>query len=76
MGSSGSARRVRRQVSEELKTGEVRLILEEGKTFGAVARELDLTASAEPVGVKHAKAEGRKGKWADEGRTRRAGPTP
>ncbi len=46
MGSRGSARRVRRQFSEEFKAGAVRLVLEEGKTVGAVARELDLTASA------------------------------
>jgi transposase len=62
MGSSGSERRVRRQFSEEFKAGAVRLVLEEGKTIGAVARELDLTASALSQWVKHAQAERTKGK--------------
>jgi transposase len=62
MGSSGSERRVRRQFSEEFKAGAVRLVLEEGKTIGAVARELDLTPSALSQWVKHAQAERTKGK--------------
>ena len=37
-------------------------MLEEGKTIGAVARELDLTASALSQWVKHAQAERTKGK--------------
>ena len=32
--------------TEEFKAGAVRLVLDEGKTVGAVARDLDLTASA------------------------------
>ena len=39
-------RRSRRQFSDEFRAGAVRLVLEEGKTVGAVARELDLTESA------------------------------
>jgi transposase len=62
MGSSGSERRIRRQFSEEFKAGAVRLVLEEGKSVGAVARELDLTASALGLWVKHAQAERTKGK--------------
>ena len=62
MGSSSSERRVRRQFSEEFKAGAVRLVLEEGKTVGAVARELDLTASALSLWVKHAQAARTKGK--------------
>jgi transposase len=62
MGSSRSERRVRRQFSEEFKAGAVRLVLEESKTIGAVARELDLTASALSQWVKHAQAERTKGK--------------
>ena len=62
MGSSGSERRTRRQFSEEFKGGAVRLVIEEGKTIGAVARELDLTASALSLWVKHAQAERTKGK--------------
>jgi transposase len=53
---------VRRQFSEEFKAGAVRLVLEEGKTIGAVARELDLTPSALSQWVKHAQAERTKGK--------------
>jgi transposase len=62
MGSSDLERRVRRQFSEEFKAGAVRLVLEHGKTIGAVARELDLTASALRQWVKHAQAERTKGK--------------
>jgi transposase len=36
--------------------------LDEGKTLGAVARELDLTASALRLWVQHARAEQTKGK--------------
>jgi transposase len=54
-------RRARRQFSDEFKEGAVRLVLEEGKTIGAVARELDLTASALASWVKHARAERTKG---------------
>ena len=46
MGSSNTRRRVRRQFTEEFKAGAVRLVLDEERTVGAVARELDLTPSA------------------------------
>ena len=46
MGSRTAGRRARRQFSEEFRIGAVRLILDEGKAVGAVARELDLTPSA------------------------------
>jgi transposase len=62
MGSHGSERRARRQFSEEFKAGAVRLVLDEGKTVGAVARELDLTASALSLWVRHARADRTKGK--------------
>ena len=52
----------RRQFSEEFKDGAVRLVLDEGKTVGAVARELDLTASALSLSVQHARAERTQGK--------------
>jgi Transposase len=48
MGSSRGRRRARRQFSDELMARVVRLMLDEGKTVGAVARELDLTPS--PLG--------------------------
>ena len=62
MGSSKAGRRVRRQFSEEFRAGAVRLVLDEGKTIGAVARELDLTASSLANWVKHARADRTKGK--------------
>ena len=62
MGSSNGGRRTRRQFSEEFKSGAVRLVLDEGKTVGAVARELDLTASALGLWVRQARAEQTQGK--------------
>jgi transposase len=52
-----AGRRVRRQFSEEFMIGAVRLVLDEGRTVGAVARELDLTPSALANWVRHARAE-------------------
>ncbi len=46
MASTGTLRRSRRRFSEEFKTGAVRLVLDEGRTVGSVARDLDLTESA------------------------------
>jgi transposase len=62
MGSRKAHRRARRQFSEEFKEGAVRLVLDEGKTVGAVARELDLTGSSLATWVKHARAERTQGK--------------
>ena len=62
MGSSRGGRRARRQFSDEFRAGAVRLVLEEGKTVGAVARELDLTPSSLGNWVRHARAERTKGK--------------
>ena len=62
MPSSKPGRRPRRRFSDEFKEGAVRLVLDEGKTVGAVARELDLTASALGLWVQHARAERTKGK--------------
>ena len=42
--------------------GAVRLVLDEGKTIGAVARELDLTPSSLANWVRHARAERTQGK--------------
>lgn len=61
MRSSRGGRRLRRQFSEEFKDGAVRLVLDEGKTIGAVARELDLTPSALGLWVRQARAERTKG---------------
>ncbi len=62
MSRSSSGRRPRRQFSDEFKDGAVRLVLDEGKTVGAVARELDLTPSALGGWVRHARADRTKGK--------------
>ena len=62
MGSGSGDRRTRRQFSDEFKTGAIRLVLDEGKTVGAVARELDLTPSALSSWVKHEQADRTKGK--------------
>ena len=55
-------RRSRRQFSDEFRAGAVRLVLEEGKTVGAVARELDLTPSALGNWVRQARADRSQGK--------------
>ena len=62
MSKDARGRRLRRQFSDDFKEGAVRLVLDENKTVGAVARELDLTASALATWVKHARAERTKGK--------------
>ena len=62
MGSRKAGRRVRRQYSEEFRIGAVRLVLDEGKTVGAVARELDLTPSSLAKWVRQARADRTQGK--------------
>ena len=47
----------RRQFTDEFKASAVRLVLEEGKTVGAVARDLDLTETALREWVKRARAD-------------------
>ena len=56
------SRRPRRQFTDEFKAQAVRLVLEEGKTVGAVARDLDLTTSALRLWVEQARADRTKGK--------------
>jgi len=55
--SKSSRRRPRRQFSDEYKAGAVRLVLDENKTVGAVARELDLTETALRTWVERARAD-------------------
>jgi transposase len=62
MAHKSTGRRARRRFTDEFKEGAVRLVLDEGKTVGGVARELDLTASALSLWVRHARAERTKGK--------------
>ena len=47
-------RRPRRQFTDEFKAGAVRLVLDDGKTVGAAARDLDLTETALREWVKRA----------------------
>jgi transposase len=56
------SRRPRRQFTEEFKAGAVRLILDEGKTVGAAARDLDLTETALREWVRRAQADRSKGR--------------
>src|SRR5215470_15510990 len=56
------ARRARRRFTDEFKAGVVRLVLDEGKPAGAVARELELTDSAVRAWVAQAQADRTKGK--------------
>ncbi len=55
-------RRARRRFTSEFKGGAVRLVLDEGKSIGAVARELDLTPSALGSWVSRAQADRTKGR--------------
>src|SRR5438552_16671755 len=62
MGSSKTGRRARRRFTEEFMAGAVRLVLDEGKTIGAVSRDLDLTPSSLANWVRHAQADRTKGR--------------
>jgi transposase len=55
-------KRTRRNFTEEFKAGAVRLVLDEGKTVGAAARDLDLTESSLRNWVEHARADRTHGK--------------
>ena len=62
MSQTKPARRVRRQFNDEFKAGAIRLVLEEGKTVGAVACELDLTPSVLAEWVRRAQADRTQGR--------------
>ncbi len=62
MAHSTKSRRPRRRFTEEFRAGAVRLVLDESKTAGQVARELDLTASALRNWVDRARADRTKGR--------------
>ena len=57
-----ATRRARRQFTDEFKASVVHLVLDEGKTIGAAARDLDLTESAVREWVKRARADRTKGR--------------
>jgi transposase len=62
MADSPKPRRQRRQFDPEFKEQAVRLVLDEGKSVGAVARDLDLTETALRDWVKRARADRTKGR--------------
>jgi len=62
MGLNKTGKRARRQFTEEFRAGAVRLVVDEGKTVGAVARELDLTPSSLAKWVSQARADRSQGK--------------
>ena len=62
VGSNKPGRRARRQFTDEFKAEAVRLVLDEGRTVGAVARELDLTETAFRHWVEQARANRTDGK--------------
>jgi transposase len=56
MAETAKKRRPRRRFDDEFKEQAVRLVLDEGKTVGAVARDLDLTETALRDWVRRAQA--------------------
>ena len=62
MGQPRKSRRPRRQFDVEFKASAVRLVLDEGKSVGRVARDLDLTESALRTWVDHARADRTQGR--------------
>ena len=57
-----TGRRPRRQFSDEFKAQTVPLVLDEGKSIGRVARDLDLTASALRLWVEQTRADQTQGR--------------
>jgi transposase len=57
MSKETRSRRPRRRFDDDFKAQAVRLVLDEGKTVGAAARDLDLTETALREWVKRAQAE-------------------
>jgi transposase len=55
-------KRPRRSFTDEFKAGAVRLVVDEGKTVGQVARDLDLTESALRTWVERARADRHQGR--------------
>jgi transposase len=62
MADTPKNRRRRRQFDDDFKAQAVRLVLEDGKTVAAVARDLDLTESAVREWVKRAQADRTQGR--------------
>lgn len=62
MANTTRRRRPRRQFDDDFRAQAVRLVLDEGKTIAAAARDLDLTASSLRYWVERARADRTKGK--------------
>src|SRR2546430_14787311 len=62
MAETPKRRRARRQFDDDFKAQAVRLVLDEGKSVGAVARDLDLTETALRTWVTRARADRTKGR--------------
>jgi transposase len=62
MATDSKGRRLRRVFTDEFKAGAVRLVLDEGKTVGQVARDLDLTETALREWVNRARADRTQGR--------------
>ena len=62
MAESPKRRRLRRQFDDDFKAQAVRLVLDDGKSVGATARDLDLTESALRSWVERARVDRTQGK--------------
>src|SRR5206468_1008240 len=62
MANTTRGRRPRRRFDDDFKAQAVRLVLDEGKTVGAVARDLDLTEAALREWMKGARADRTQGR--------------
>jgi transposase len=60
--TTSQSRRPRRRFDDEFKAQAVRLVLDEGKRIGAVARDLDLTETALRAWVQRARANRTRGR--------------
>ena len=62
MADTSKSRRTRRQFDDDFKAQAVRLVLDEGKSIAATARDLDLTESALRQWVERARADRTQGR--------------
>ena len=62
MAKDAKSQRPRRSFTEEFQAGAVRLVFDEGKSVGQVARDLDLTESALREWVERARADRTQGR--------------
>ena len=62
MANTSKSRRTRRQFDDDFKAQAVRLVLDEGKSIAATARDLDLTESALRQWVERARADRTQGR--------------